>query len=210
MIKRLLERFRRDRGIHKATVRIDFFPQDQVSPNILWHRSLDADLDTITLLTLIYARILYELAELNEVRVARELMDFVEQVCQKILTATGPPKRPRLPLGQLSFAQEAAVPAVRTYQAEFYQLQDGIFRLEFRGSLGKESFYLPAAFLMLLQSCLDSLGEEALLRLARVLGRLHAYYRYRRDFWEGGALSAAPTFALGNEELRQEDAAPEA
>ncbi len=210
MIKRLLERFRRDRGIHKATVRIDFFPQDQVIPNILWHRSLDADLDTITLLTLIYARILYELAELNEVRVARELMDFVEQVCQKILTATGPPKRPRLPLGQLSFAQEAAVPAVRTYQAEFYQLQDGIFRLEFRGSLGKESFYLPAAFLMLLQSCLDSLGEEALLRLARVLGRLHAYYRYRRDFWEGGALSAAPTFALGNEELRQEDAAPEA
>ena len=210
MIKRLLERFRRDRGIHKATVRIDFFPQDQVSPNILWHRSLDADLDTITLLTLIYARILYELAEMNEVRVARELMDFVEQVCQKISAATGPPKRPRLPLGQLSVAQEAAVPAVRTYQAEFYQLHDGIFRLEFRGSLGKESFYLPAAFLMLLQSCLDSLGEEALLRLARVLGRLHTYYRYRRDFWEGGALSAGPIFALGNEELRQEEASPEA
>lgn len=204
MIKRVMERFRRDRGLHKATVRIDFSPQGQVTPNIYWHRSQDPDKDTIPLLIFIYARILYELAELNEVRVARELMQFLEQVCDLVMTTEGPLKRPRLPLGQLRLSAEPQDPAVRTYQAEFYQLQDGHFRLEFHGSLGKESFYLPGAFLALLQSCLDNLGDEPLKWLVRGLGRLHAYYRYRRDFWDGGALSAGPIFALGAEELRPE------
>jgi hypothetical protein len=111
----------------------------------------------------------------------------------------------RLPLGELRLTTEAQAPAVRTYQAEFYQLRDGNHRLEFHGSLGKESFYLPGAFLTLWQSCLDNLGDEALRRLARCVGRLHDYYRYRRDFWEGGALVAAPIFALSAEELRPEE-----
>jgi hypothetical protein len=209
MIKRLLERFRQDRGVHKATVRIDFFSQGQVTPQILWHHSQNPQNDTIPLLIFIYARILYELAELNEVRVARELMGFLDQVCQRILSTVGPPKRPRLPLGQLRLSAEPAAPALRTYQAEFYQLKDGHFRLEFHGSLGKETFYLPATFLALLQSSMDGLGDESLRHLAQVLGRLHHYYRYRRDFWDGGALSAAPLFALGAEELRLEDANPE-
>ncbi len=210
MIKRLLERFRHDRGVHKATVRIDYFSQGQVTPQILWHHSVNPENDTISLLAFLYARILYELAELNEVRVARELMEFLDQVCQRLLASPGAAKRPRLPLGQLRLSSEPEAPALRTYQAEFYQLKDGHFRLEFHGSLGKESFYLPATFLALLQSSMDGLGDESLRRLAQVLGRLHHYYRYRRDFWDGGALSAAPLFALGREELRGEEAEPEA
>jgi hypothetical protein len=210
MIKRLLTRFSRDQGLHKATVRIDFFPRDLVTPNIFWHRSQDPEHDTVALLIFIYARILYELAELNEVRVARELMTFLTQVCDRLLTAEGPPKRLRLPLGELRLTNEPQAPAVRTYQAEFYQLQDGNYRLEFHGSLGKESFYLPGALLTLWQSCQDNLGDEPLRRLARCVGRLHDYYRYRRDFWDGGALVAAPIFALGVEALRPEETAPEA
>ena len=49
MIKRLLERFRQDRGLHKATVRVDFSPQNQVTPHILWHRSEDPEADTVPL-----------------------------------------------------------------------------------------------------------------------------------------------------------------
>jgi hypothetical protein len=209
MIKRLLQRFRRDLGLHQATVRIDFFPENQVTPTIYWLHSQNPENDTIPLLIFFYARILYELAELNEVRVAREFMAFLDQVCELVLTGEGPPKRLRLPLGQLRLAPESMGPPMRTYQAEFYQLQDGHYRLEFRGSLGKESFFLPGAFLTLLQSCLDNLGDEALRRLARAVGRLHAYYRYRRDFWDGGALTAAPVFALGSEELRLEGSPPE-
>lgn len=209
MLRQLLERFRRDRGLHKATVRVDFSPQDQVTPNIYWHSTQDPEKDTIPLLVHVYARILYELAELNEVRVARELMSFVEQVCHRVMTPEGPPKRLRLPLGQLRLTMEPDNAAVRTYQTEVYQLQDGHCRLEFRGSLGKEAYYLPAAFLALLQSCFNDLGDESLKWLLRGLGRLHTYYRYRRDFWDGGALSAAPAFALGSEELRPEEGTPE-
>jgi len=205
MIKRLLKWFRQGQGLHKATVRIDFFPQDLVTPYIFWHRSQDPEADTVDLLIFVYARILYELAELNEVRVARELMAFLNQVCERLLTGEGPLRRLRLPLGELRLTTEPQAPAVRTYQAEFYQLKDGNCRLEFHGSLGKESFYLPGAFLTLLQSCLDNLGDEALTRLARSVGRLHDYYRLRRDFWDGGALAAAPVFALGAEELRPEE-----
>jgi hypothetical protein len=209
MLKRLLERFRRDRGVLKATVHIDFFPQNLVTPSIFWYQTQDRQGDTVILVLHLYARILYELAELNEMRVARELLDFVEQVAQRVLAPEGAPGRPRLPLGQLRLAPAPPMPAERSYQAEFYQFQDGNFRLEFQGSLGKESFYLPGGFLVLLQSCLDNLDEEPLARLARGLGRLHTYYRYRRDFWEGVSLSAAPAFALGSEELNPEEAAPE-
>jgi hypothetical protein len=209
MFKRLLERFRQDRGLHKATVRVDFSPQNQVTPQISWLSSTSPEADTIPLILLVYARILYELAELNEGRVARELIRFLDQVCERVLDGDGPPRRPRLPLGELHLAAEPGQPATRSYQAEFFEIQGGGYRLDFQGSLGKEGFYLPGAFLALLQSCLDHLGDDALRRLTRGLARLHLYYRYRRDFWEGGALTAGPAFALGTEEIRPEAATPE-
>ena len=100
-------------------------------------------------------------------------------------------------------------PATRSYQAEFYEFEVGGYRLDFQGSLGKEGYYLPGAFLALLQSCLDHLGDDALRRLTRGLVRLHLYYRYRRDFWEGGALTGGPVFALGTEEIHPEAVTPE-
>jgi hypothetical protein len=209
MFKRLLERLRQDQGRHTATVRVDFFPQNQVTPHISWVSSQDPDGDTITLILLVYARILYELAELNELRVARELIRFLDQVCERVLDSHGPPRRPRLPLGQLQLTTEPGRPTMRTYQVELYEFKDGGYRLEFQGSLGKEGFYLPGAFLALLQSCLDNLGDDALRHLARGLVRLHLYYRYRRDFWDGGALISGPLFALGTEEIRPEEATPE-
>ncbi|MBM4295468.1 MAG: hypothetical protein FJ126_11295 [Deltaproteobacteria bacterium] len=207
MIKKLLDRFRRDRGLHKATARIDFYANDLVYPSILWHRSQDPQNDAIPLVVHLYAQVLYELAELNKVQVARQLMEFVEQVRQR-LTVPGeePARRLRLPLGQLQYCTEPPMaPAVRTYQAEFYQLQGDQCRLDFRGSLGKEELYLPGAFLALLQFCLDDLGDEPLRNLVQGLGRLHLYYRCRRDFWEGSSLNTGPAFALGTEELRPEE-----
>jgi hypothetical protein len=209
MLKRLMERFRQDRGRHKATVRVDFFPQNQVTPHIIWVNSNAPEADTIPLVLVLYARILYELAELNELRTARELIHFLEQVCERVLNSDGPPRRPSLPLGRLKLVKEPDRPALRSYQAEFYEHQGATYRLEFRGSIGKEGFYLPGAFLALLQSCLDHLGDEALRRLARGLMRLHLYYRYRRDFWEGGALTLGPAFALGTEEIKPEEVTPE-
>ena len=209
MFKRLLERLRQDRGRHTATVRVDFFPQNQVTPHISWVSSQDPDADTVPLILLVYARILYELAELNEMRVARELIRFLEQVCERVLDSEGPPRRPRLPLGQLHVTAEPGRPALRTYQADLFEFKGGGYRLDFQGSLGKEGFYLPGAFLTLMQSCLDNLGDDALRRLARGLVRLHLYYRYRRDFWDGGALISGPLFALGEEEIQPEEATPE-
>jgi hypothetical protein len=209
MLKRLLERFRQDRGLHKATVRVDFSPQNQVTPQILWLSSNSPEADTVPLVLLVYARILYELAELNEGRVARELIRFLDQVCDRVLDSDGPPQRPRLPLGQLTLGTDSGQPAAKSYQAEFYEFAAGGFSLDFKGSIGKEGFYLPGAFLALLQSCLDHLGDDALRRLTRGLVRLHFYYRYRRDFWEGGALTAGPIFALGTEEIHPEAATPE-
>ncbi|HEY9073652.1 MAG TPA: hypothetical protein VIN67_05915 [Desulfobaccales bacterium] len=209
MIKRILERFRRDRGLHKATLRIDFYPQNQVTPHVFWHHSQDQENDTIPLMVYSYARILYELSELNEGRVARELIGFLDQVCRRVLINEGLPRRPRLNLGTIRLVADPAQPAVRSYRVEFYELPDGSYRLEYQGSLGKEGFYLPGAFLALLQSCLDQLKDESLKRLARGLSRLHNYYRFRRDFWDGGALISGPTFALGKEELRPEEAEPE-
>lgn len=210
MIKRLLQRFRRERGLHRATVRIDFFPGGKVKPSIFWHHSQNEEIDTVPLVLYLYARILFELAELNEVRVARELMGFVNQVCELVLAAEGPPSRIRLPLGELSLIGESSAPPERAYRADLFQFQDGNFRLEFQGSIGKESFYLPGAFLVLLQSCLANLEDEPLKMMARGLTRLHDYYRYRRDFWESSALSAGPVFALGKEEARSGGMAPEA
>jgi len=209
MFKRLWERFRQDRSIHKATVRVDFFPDNQVTPKISWLSSRTPEDDTIPLILMVYARILYELAELNELRVARELIRFLEKVCNRVLNHDGPPRRPRLPLGQLRLVADPGQPAERFYRAELYDSANRGYRLDFQGSLGKEGFYLPGAFLTLLQSCLDHLGDDALRRLAQGLLRLHLYYRYRRDFWEGGSLASGPAFALGTEDIRPEEATPE-
>jgi hypothetical protein len=209
MIKRILERFRHDRGRLRATVKIDFYPQDQVTPHISWKSSQNSEPDTVPLVIHCYARILYELSELNELRVARELISFVDQVGKLVSTEAGPPRRPRLPLGQVCLVNDPGVPPVRTYQMEFYELPGGGHRLEYQGSLGKEGFYLPGAFLALVQSCLDRLEDETLQQLVRDLGRLHNYYRYRRDFWEGGALVSGPAFALGNEEIKPDEEVPD-
>jgi hypothetical protein len=204
-----MERFRRDRGRLRATIRIDFFPQDQVTPHIFWKNRENSEQDTVPLVIYSYARLLYELSELNELRVARELIGFLDQVYKRVLTDDGPPRRPRLPLGQLCLVNDSGAPTVRRYQLEFYELPDGGYRTEYQGSLGKEGFYLPGAFLALLQSCLDRLEDDTLRQLIRGLGRLHDYYRYRRDFWEGGSLASGPAFALGKEELRPEEAVPD-
>jgi hypothetical protein len=101
-------------------------------------------------------------------------------------------------------------PPLRRYQADFYELQDGGVRLEFQASIGKEGFYLPAAFLAFLQSCIDDLPDNSLEQLISGFGRLHTYYRYRKDFWDGTALTAGPVFALGKEEIAPKEEAPKA
>ena len=78
-------------------MRVDFSPQNQVTPQISWLSSDSPEADTVPLVLLVHARILYELAELNEGRVARELIRFLDQVCERVLDGDGPPRRPRLP-----------------------------------------------------------------------------------------------------------------
>lgn len=210
MLKRILGRFRQDRGLHKATLRVEFFSENRVTPHLHWHQNQDQTNDLVPLVVFFYARILYELAELNETRVARQVIDYLEKkFCDPLVAGEGSPQKPRLSLGKLHLVVDPAVAAMRSYQAEFYQYQAGGYRLDFQGAIGKESFYLPAAFLAFLQSCLENQGEETLKRLARALARLHAYYRYRRDFWDGAALVAGPVFALGREEIKPEEATPE-
>ena len=143
MLKRLLERFRQDRGLHKATVRVDFSPQNQVTPQILWLSSNSPEADTVPLILLVYARILYELAELNEGRVARELIRFLDQVCDRVLDSDGPPRRPRLPLGQLTLGTEPGQPAAKSYQAEFYEFSRRRLSPGFSGEHRKRGL-LPA------------------------------------------------------------------
>lgn len=210
MLKRLLSRFSRERAVHKLTVRIDFFPKDLAVSQTFWHHSQNQGNDTVALGLFFYARILYELAELNETRVAKELMAFLNKVRDQVLAEEGTLKRPHLPLGTVHLGQAPDLePSVRHYQAELYQFQDGSFRLDFQGSLGKEGFYLPAAFLVFLQSCLNDLEEERLKQLLTGIGRLHAYYQNRKDFWDATALSTGPVFALGKEEIVAPETAPE-
>ena len=208
MLKRLLSRFSRERRIHKATVRVDFFPQDLAVPQFFWHESQNQEHDTVVIGMFLYARILYELAELNETRVAKELMAFLEKVRDLVGSEEETPKRPQLPLGSVHLGPAPNTePPLRRYQADFYELQDGSVRLEFQASIGKEGFYLPAAFLAFLQSCINDLPDKSLEQLISGFGRLHTYYRYRKDFWDGTALTAGPVFALGKEEIASEEGA---
>jgi hypothetical protein len=205
MIKRLQdfwERMRGDKGQLKATVRIEFYPNRTAYPSLVWHNSGAQEQDLVSLAIFLYARILYELAEINETRVAKELMSFLSQVVNLVIGDAGDPNRPRLPLGELSLpAQAPSEPPSRSYSADFFQHKDGQFRVSFQGSLGKEGVYLPSAFVVFLQYCLNRLPDEGLERLAHSLGRLHDYYKFRKDFWDTGAVSTAPVFALGTERL---------
>ena len=207
MIKRLLAKFSRTRRVHQASVHIAFSQEDEVAPSIQWHHNQNREEGMVTMSLHLYARILYELAELHEPRVARELIGFLSQVVEKILLSEDGPVHSRLPLGQLRLLAPPLPVVHKEYRAEFYQLQDGAYQLEFQASVGKEKFYLPAAFLIFLQTCLDELPDSSLKRLARAINRLHDYFRYRRDFWDGTALSAGPAFALGTEELRADEKA---
>jgi hypothetical protein len=209
MIKHLQDfwdRLRRNPGRLKATVGVEFYRNKTARSSLDWHDSLKTERDTVSLAIFFYARILYELAELNETRVANELMAFLAQVMDLVLSEEGPPNRPRLPLGELTLPAEAPVESPnRSYRADFYQQQDGQYRIDFKGSLGKEGVYLPATYVVFLQDCINSLDDEALRRLAQSLGRLHDYYKFRKDFWDGSALSAGPVFALGTVKLTPEE-----
>jgi hypothetical protein len=209
MIKQLQElwdRLRRNRGRLKATVRVDFFRNKAARAALTWQDSLKNEHDTVSLAIFLYARILFELAELNETRVANELMAFLSQVVDLILSEEGAPNRPRLPLGELTLPAEAPLESPnRSYRAEYFQQQDGQYRIDFKGSLGKEGVYLPATYVVFLQDCITSLDDESLRRLAQSLARLHEYYKFRKDFWDGAALAAGPVFALGSAKLGPEE-----
>lgn len=208
MIKGLQEffgRLRRNQGRLRATVRVDFFPNKTARSRVDWQDAGNPDRDTVSLAVYLYARVLFELAELNETRVANELIAFLSRVVDLMLTETGPPNRPRLPMGELTL--QAGPPSgspSRTYRADLFKQDDGQLRMDFKGSLGKEGVYLPATYVVFLQECLNDLDDEALRRLARSLRRIHDYYKVRNDFWDSAALSAGPQFALGKGPLAPE------
>jgi hypothetical protein len=209
MIKQLQEvwdRLRRNRGQKKATVRVDFFRNKAARTSLDWQDNLKNEHDTVSLAIFLYARILFELAELNETRVANELMVFLSQVVDLVLSEEGASNRPRLPLGDLTLPTEAPLERPnRSYRGDFFQQQDGQYRMDFKGSLGKEGVYLPATYVVFLQNCINTLDDDSLRRLAQSLARLHDYYKFRKDFWDGSALAAGPVFALGTMNLSPEE-----
>jgi hypothetical protein len=71
--------------------------------------------------------------------------------------------------------------------------------------IGKEKFFLPASFLVLLQYGIQHLQASRQEHLAGCLTRLNHYYRYKRDFWNSSALSEGPSFALGKETITEPD-----
>jgi hypothetical protein len=71
--------------------------------------------------------------------------------------------------------------------------------------IGREKFYFPASFLVLLQYAILHIQENHLEELARRLTRLNQYYRYKRDFWNSIVLTEGPAFALGSETMSEPD-----
>jgi hypothetical protein len=71
--------------------------------------------------------------------------------------------------------------------------------------IGREKFYFPASFLVLLQYAILDMQENHLEELALRLTRLNQYYRYKRDFWNSIVLTEGPTFALGSETISEPD-----
>ncbi len=163
------------------------------------------DDDWIKFILFYYARIMFELAELNETRVARELMNFVSQISVRLANPAKTSGKMQIPLGKLRFGQELSHPSTRIYQATLYAKKGGSYRLEFESMIGKEKFYLPASFLVLLQYGIIHIQETHLEQLAQGLARLNQYYRYKKDFWNSVALTEGPKFALGKETITEPD-----
>lgn len=197
-MRSLLDFFRRDRERIICGISIHFLPDDQVVPLVDWRLKPVQERDWLQLLLFFYARIVFELAELNENRVARELMDYVKQIGQRLAEQGS---LIQIPLGKLRFGQELRQASLRTYKGRLLANRKGDCRLELEGAIGKEKFYLPASFLALLQLGINSLSEGGRMELANRLERLHRYYRFKRDFWDSRAVVAGPLYALGNEKL---------
>jgi hypothetical protein len=204
-MKKLFGFFDRDRETLQGRVFIHFLDNDQVVPQMEWNAGQMAEADWIRLVLFYYARIMFELAELNETRVARELMNFVSQIGSRMGNPAKTSGRMQIPLGKLRLGQELSQPSTRIYQAALYVKRSGAYRLEFEGMIGKEKFYLPASFLALLQYGILQIQEDHQDQLARGLTRLNQYYRYKRDFWNSIALTEGPRFALGNETINEPD-----
>ncbi len=205
MIKKLFGRIRQNREILKCRASIHFSRDDVVSPHLAWLKSQDPGRDTVKFIIYYYARILFELAELNETRVANELIDFIKRIAGR-LASNGSAGKLQIPLGKLRFSMEPGEPAKRVYEALFFEKQHGRHRLEFTNVIGKENFFLPASLLACLQLAINILTVEQLAFLATSLERLHQYYRYRRDYWEGTSLVEGPSFALGHETIPEASA----
>lgn len=197
--------FNKDRETLKGKAIIHFLEDDQVVPLMEWHVSQIGDDDWIGFMLFYYARIMFELAELNETRVARELMNFVAQISGRLANPAKSSTRMQIPLGKLRLGQVLSQPSSRIYQAALYAKKTGSHRLDFVSMIGKEKFYLPASFLVLLQYGIMNIKEENQAQLARGLARLNQYYRYKRDFWNSIALTEGPSFALGQEHITQPD-----
>jgi hypothetical protein len=202
-MKKLFGFFDRDRETLKGKVLIYFLEDDQVVPRMEWNAGQMGDDDWIRFILFYYARIMFELAELNETRVARELMNFVAQISGRLADPTKTSGKIRIPLGKLRFGQDISQPSNRIYQAALYAKKSGSYRLEFESMIGKEKFYLPASLLVLLQSGIMTIQEDHLEQLARRLVRLNQYYRYKRDFWNSAAVTEGPSFAMGNETITE-------
>jgi hypothetical protein len=204
-MKKIFGFFNRERETLKGRVLIHFSEDDQVVPQIEWYVGQMGDDDWIRLILFYYARIIFDLAELNETRVARELMHFVSQISSRLANPAKAPSKMKIPLGKLRLGQELSQPSNRIYQASLFARSSGAFRLELESMIGKEKFYLPASFLVLLQYGIIHIRENHLEQLARGLTRLNQYYRYKRDFWNSAALTEGPSFALGNETITEPD-----
>lgn len=204
-MKKLFGFFDRDRETLQGRVFIHFLEDNQAVPQIEWLSGKMEDIDWIRLIVFYYARIMFELAELNETRVARELMNFVSQISNRMANPAQNAGRIQIPLGKLRLGRELPQTANRIYQAALYAKKSGTYRLEFEGVIGKEKYYFPASFLVLLQYAIMHIKEQQLEELARRLIRLNQYYRYKRDFWNSIVLTEGPTFALGNETVSEPD-----
>jgi hypothetical protein len=132
-------------------------------------------------------------------------MNFVSQISGRMSNPAKNSARIRIPLGKLRLGREFSQPGNRIYQAALYAKRSGKYRLEFEGMIGKEKFYLPASFLVLLQYAILHIQENRIKELARRLTRLNQYYRYKRDFWNSVVLTEGPSFALGSETISEPD-----
>jgi hypothetical protein len=204
-MKKLFGFLDRNRETLKGRVLIHFLEDDQVVPLMEWQTGHMGDDDWIRFILFYYARIMFELAELNETRVARELMQFVSQISDRLGNPAKSSGKIQIPLGKLRLAEELSHPSNRIYQAALYAKKSGMYRLDFESMIGKEKYYLPASFLVLLQSGIRRIQENHLEQLARGLTRLNQYYRYKRDFWNSVALTEGPSFALGNDTITEPD-----